>query len=158
MGASNPKEVGVTHPHIAFAENWFRRIWVDQDESAIDELFPVPTIAKGLGEDRVGPEEFKGFHRAMLGLVQDARVEILESVSQGDRSAMLSRFTATCCKTGRRVSMTGTSFVRFEAGKAADVQDHWDFITFYEQLGLLPKQTFFRALSGESLAPEGERG
>jgi len=60
-----------------FIETWFRRVWRDEDQSAIDEIFPLPGKAEGLGQQTlVGPEDFKKFHTSLCGLLSDIDISI----------------------------------------------------------------------------------
>ncbi|MEM8797605.1 MAG: ester cyclase [Pseudomonadota bacterium] len=148
---------------LAAAETWFRRVWSEESEAAIEELFVPDGHAKGLGtyqkaaEDkfadhlRIGPQEFTEFHRAMLSLVGDVRVEVTTAIEDGDWIALLCVLKAKRRGTNESVQMTGTIFAKIIDGKIVDAYNHFDFMSLFAQLGHLPDQTFETCLSGQKV-------
>ncbi|MEM7303699.1 MAG: ester cyclase [Pseudomonadota bacterium] len=142
------------------AETWYRRVWKEQDESAIDELFVPRGSAKGLGSyERLGPEEFadheiigpdgfKDFHRAMMNLVTDTEINVTMTMEKDDWLAQLCVFKGIRKDTGEAVQMTGTVFAKIIDGKIVEAYNHFDFLSFFEQLGSLAPDTFAFCLSG----------
>lgn len=142
----------VTTPSIECIETWFQRVWVEEDASAIDELFVVDGLAHGLGDQPLeGPEGFKLFHTALLELVSDVQIEFVHSFEQGDWISYLGVFRAISKETGEPVAMNGGATCRIVDGKIVEAYNNWDFISLFIGLGLAPTDTFARAMSGQSI-------
>ena len=147
MGNSDTK----SNMHIVDA--WRERVWAQQDASAIDELFEDDGIAGGLGRKKLaGPPEFRQFHAAICALIDDIRLEIIDYIEQGDKLACLCTFGGTCRKTGNAIKMDGSMYYEFRNGKILHCENHFEFMDFYEQLNLMPSDSFAVALSGQKVA------
>ena len=130
-------------------ETWFQRVWAEEDATAVSDLYEADGPIRGLGkQDMLEAGDFVSFQKALLGLVSDVRVDIDKSIERGNWLALLCSLTAKSRSTGATVSMTGTAFVKVVDGTVREAYNHWDFIALYEQLGLLPADTFGRALAG----------
>ena len=142
--------------HREVCETWFRRVWREQDELAIDEMLMPSTKARGLDDrvrpPRVGPDDFKQFHRAMLALIDDVQVDIEHLISEGSRTSALCRMVAKDRKTGKSVEMYGQVFLEIADDKIVDAHNNFDFLSLFEQLGLLQSGTFSKCLAGEKVA------
>lgn len=153
-GAMLAREVGgediPTHRQVL--ETWFRRVWTDADESAIDEMFTLDTEAKGLGDQpRAGPEGFKVFHRQFLKMMKDFSVRIDRSMEMGDWIFAMCMLNARRKDDGACVAMPGMVLVRIADGQLVDAYNQWDFLSLYQQLGLVPGDTFERCLGGDKI-------
>lgn len=134
-------------------ETWFRRVWEEEDESAIDEMFKPGAQAKGLGDKPLeGPEDFKMFHRNLLRLLCDVKLEVTESMESGDKLCAICIFRAKSRNGENPLEMTGSVYVTISGGKITHAYNHFDFISLYEGLGLLPENTFASCLTGNSAA------
>ena len=65
---------------------------------------------------------------------------------------MLCTFEATSRASGDRISITGQAMGRVADGKLYEGYNHWDFLGFWSQLGLLPSDSFEKGMSGEKIA------
>src|SRR5712692_6534631 len=98
-------------------KRWFDEVWNQGRESTIDELLAATAVAHGLGDTDVdihGPAEFKPFVRNLRGSFPDIRIDIEDSVAEGDKVMVRVRVDATpkgiglgVSPTGRRVSIAG---------------------------------------------------
>ncbi|MEZ6188785.1 MAG: nuclear transport factor 2 family protein [Planctomycetota bacterium] len=137
------------HPHHELAEAWFRRAWTELDPAAVDEIFDAEGVVEGLGETIHGPDAFRAFQAQMLELVQDVEVDVLEHFhDDAGGNMVLCALRAVSRRTQRPVAMTGSVRYRVRDGKVKEVRDHWDWMSFWEQLELLPQGSFLAALSG----------
>ena len=127
---------------IRTLEAWGRRVWVERDEAAIDEMIVVDTAAHGLGgQTLVGPEGFKSFHRALCALAARHRTSSLTITSRPMAGwRRLCTFTGTSSAGDQRVSITGTIHARIAEGKILEGYNHFDFIGLFTQMGLLPER------------------
>jgi len=133
-------------------ETWFRRVWTEEDSAAIDELFVPDGMARGLGANAlVGPEGFKQFHSTLCGLLRDFVITIDKSVEEGQWIATVCTLRARSRQSGALIEITGSVMVRIADGKLTEAYNHWDFLGMFGQLGLLPIETFERALGGEKI-------
>src|SRR5215470_12651594 len=94
-------------------ENWFHRVWTQEDTAAIDALFIPDGKARGLGKNiLVGPEGFKKFHSALCGLLSDFVITIDKSIESEDWISAVCTLRAKDKKTKEPVTMTGSVMVR----------------------------------------------
>ena len=132
---------------------WFERVWTKEDEATIDEMLVDETMARGLGsKNRVGPEEFKAFQRAMLGLIGNVVFVIDKAMEDGDWLSCLVTVKGTRRKNGNPVETTGHVMAKIVDGKIIDAYNHFDFMGLFEQCDLLPQKSFERCLSCEKIA------
>jgi hypothetical protein len=133
-------------------ETWFHRVWTEQDADAIDELFIPEGAASGLRTNvAIGPAEFKEFHSALLALLTDLVITIDKSIQEDDWIAAVCTLRARSRQSQAPIEITGSVMIRISDGKLIEAYNHWDFIGIFSQLGLLPTDTFARALGGESI-------
>ena len=136
--------------HRDVMETWFERVWIQQDASAIDEMFVPDGKARGLGPNvLIGPEGFKQFHSALCRLLTEFVITIDKSVESGEWISAVCSLRARDRKSKAAIVMTGSVMIRIVDEKLTEGYNHWDFIGLFTQLGLLPSGTFEKALSGE---------
>lgn len=136
--------------YTAFLTTWFDRVWTQQDTSAIDEMFVSEGKAHGLGgQPLIGPNEFRLFHSAMLELVDEVHLEVLNVVEDEEWFSYFGVFHATCRRTGKPVSMQGGAMCRMKDGKMTEAYNAWDFLHLFGDLGLAPEDAFERAMAGQ---------
>jgi hypothetical protein len=143
---------------LATLETWARRVWVERDEAAIDEMLVPDTRAHGLGlQPLVGPEGFKAFHRTLCALLTDTELVIDHHIEADGWLAVLCTFKGTAAD-GRRVAIPGAIQARIAGGKLHEGYNHFDFLGFFSQLGLLPPDTFERCITGHPLGLDQASG
>ncbi len=137
---------------LKLLEDWYQRVWIDGDLAAIDDLFEPRGRANGLISDlAVGPDDFRALVPAIMQMMRDPVVTIDEHHDAGDWLWALVTVRANCARTMAPVRFSGQVMMRVEGGKIAEAFNHFDFLTFFEQLDLLPANTFALCLSGENL-------
>ncbi|WFE91985.1 ester cyclase [Roseibium porphyridii] len=148
---------------LEVVKSWFERVWAQEDEGAIEELFVSDGPARGLGtyvrdddarfadHARIGPEGFKEFHRSLLKLVGNVDISVTMDMEQGDWLALLCVLKATKRGTDMKVQTTGTIFIKVANGQIIEAYNHFDFMSLFGQLGLLPENTFGECLCGERI-------
>ena len=134
-------------------EIWYRRVWEEEDAGAIDELFvPDPEI-QSIGMQRpIELENFKGFHKLICDQLKEIDIKIDMAIEQGDWLAALCTCYAKNSRTGEDVTVTGNVMAKITDGKLRGGYEHWDFMGLWDQLGLLPGESFNKCLHGEKLA------
>lgn len=135
-----------------FLETWFRRVWTEEDASAIGELYASRKV-EGLGPQTiVTPADFEAFQRALLALVCEVEVTIDRYLEDGEWIAALCTFNAKSRATGDPLHVTGSIVGRIKDGRLEEAYNHWDFLGLWGQLGCLPPDSFARGLRGEKIA------
>ncbi|MCX8509695.1 MAG: nuclear transport factor 2 family protein [Rhodobacteraceae bacterium] len=126
-------------------QDWYRRVWIDGDLSAIDRFFVPRAGADGLMPDgQVGAEDFRA-------LVRDLDIRIDQSMEQGDRLWAQMTVTALGAHDMRPIRITGQVMMRFQDSLIIEAYNSFDFLTFFSQAGLLPEDAFLLLLSGERM-------
>lgn len=133
-------------------ETWYRRVWLEEDLGAIDELLANKAPIQGLEKSpHVGPADFKVFTQAMLRHIKETRITIDEYMETGDQVSVLMNVQAKCRKTDKPVQMFGLAMCRISEGQIKHAYNYADFIGLFEQLGVLPPDTMHGCLCGEKL-------
>jgi hypothetical protein len=133
-------------------ETWFHRVWTEEDSNAIDELFVVDGHARGLGANvLIGPQGFKQFHSALRALLSDFKITIDRSVESEDWISAVCTLRAKSRQSGKPIEFTGSVMIRIADGTLREAYNHWDFLSMFCQLGLLPAGTFEKGLGGEKV-------
>lgn len=125
------------------ARNFFREVWNDRDESAIDRY--IAAGARGNDPDfGAGREAFRTQWKQWQAAFPDLHFAVEDVIAEGDK--VLSRWTLTGTHqaefmgipaTGRSISVTGMSLDVIEDGMIAEGFDGWDALGLRQQLGVL---------------------
>ncbi|WP_306114489.1 MULTISPECIES: ester cyclase [unclassified Roseovarius] len=133
-------------------ETWFRRVWLEEDLSAIDDMMAADAPVHGLEKSpHVGPADFKAFAGALLTHITDTSISIDEYMENGNQVSLLMNVSAKCRKTGKPVQMFGLAMCRIVDGKIVQAHNYADFMGLFEQLGVLPADAMQKCLCGEAL-------
>ena len=128
---------------------WFRRVWTEADESAIDELAAADGVSHGLMETIVGIAAWrKDFYEPMRAAFDRVKVEVLEELTVGDKVFGRLKAEMLLKSTGQTVTMPGMNMMRIANGKIVESWDSWDFLGVIESMKLLPPGSFGRAVTG----------
>ena len=91
-----------------------------------------------------GPAGFKTLHRAFLAAYPDLKIEVEDTVSEGDKIAARCKVTAThlgdglgVSPTNQPVEFTGLTIIKLKDGKIIEAWNEFDFMKMYGQLGAL---------------------
>ena len=135
-----------------FLETWYRRVWFEEDLSAIDDMMAPKAPVNGIDKtQRIGPEDFKTFTATLLKLICDTNIVMEEFIEDGERVSVLMNISANCRKTGTPLNFSGIAMGQIKDGKILYAHNYIDFITMFEQLGQLPDATLAQCLSGHRL-------
>lgn len=139
--------------NLELLQDWYNRVWVKADLDAIDTYFAPRAGADGIMPDgQVGVEDFKALVPALLALVRDLTIDIERSHEVGDWLWTQILVKASTAHGIDPILARGQVMVRIEDGKITEAYNCFDFITFFEQAGLLPQDAFMLLLSGEKLS------
>ncbi|MCT8328680.1 ester cyclase [Albidovulum sediminis] len=137
---------------LRLLEDWYRQVWIEADLDAVDRYFAPRTGADGLMPDgQVGPEDFKALVPALLALVRNLDIRIDRSMEMGDWLWAQISVHALTAESMRPVTAAGQVMMRIEGGRITEAYNAFDFLTFFQQAGLLPEDAFLLLLSGERM-------
>jgi steroid delta-isomerase-like uncharacterized protein len=131
------------------SHHWFEELWNKGSESLIDRMLAPDALMHGLptpdGKPLKGRDGYRTMYRQMRAAFPDMRIEVVRSVEEGDMVAVHCRCTGThggdglgVAATGRPVEMWGMGMARIENGVITEAWNAFDFMTLYQQVGLLP--------------------
>jgi steroid delta-isomerase-like uncharacterized protein len=131
-----------------FIHRWFEEVWNNKREDAIEEMFAEDGIANGLNDENGnpyrGPEGFKKLHRAFLSAYPDLKIEVVDTVVEGDKIAARCRVTGShaghgigVAPTNQPVEFTGMVIVHVKDGKITEAWNEFNFMEMYKQVGAL---------------------
>ena len=133
----------------AVVRQWFEQVWTEKREDAIDRLLAPDAAIHDLptpdGKPMQGPAAFKPFRERLITAFPDVRIEVLQTVTEGNMVAAYCRVTAThggeglgIAATGRSMSISGMVMARVEQGQIVEGWNCFDFLSLYQQLGVVP--------------------
>ncbi len=125
------------------ARQWFREVWDEGKEEAIDRLMHPKALAYGLGaEPIVGPAQFKPFFRAFQTALGDLEIHVVRTVVEGEVVAahchVVARHVGESLggpATQKPVDFWGMTILRVRDGQIVEGWNCFDFLTMYQQLG-----------------------
>ena len=137
---------------LKLLQDWYRQVWIEADLDAVDRYFSPRTGADGLMPDgQVGPEDFKALVPALLALVRNLDIRIDRSIEAGDWLWAQISVHAVTAEGMAPICAAGQVMMRIEGDRITEAYNAFDFLTFFQQAGLLPEEAFLLLLSGERL-------
>jgi steroid delta-isomerase-like uncharacterized protein len=135
----------MTEEYPTLVHRWMEEVWNKKRESAIDEMLAPDGVTHGLldadGNALRGPDGFKGLHRSFIDAIPDLKVDINDSVSEGNKTWARIRVTGThtgdglgVVPTDQPVDFTGMVTIREEDGKIAEAWNEIDFAKMNSQI------------------------
>jgi steroid delta-isomerase-like uncharacterized protein len=126
-------------------EHWFNEVWNNRNAAAIDHLWPADKITHGLPNPHGGHvetrEAFKGFHRDFLSAFPDFHVQVEDTVTEGNKTAVRVTVTGThkgnglpMPPTGKPVRFSGMCIATLKDGIIVEAWNNFDFLSMYKQL------------------------
>lgn len=128
------------------ARRWFEEVWNARRAESIAELVRHDAVGhvEG-GPDMHGIAPWQDWQRTMLAAFPDLHVTIEQLVAEGDYVVVRWRFDATHAgralglePTNQRVTVRGTTWLRFADRRIAEGWDTWNRDGLFAQLGLVP--------------------
>jgi len=119
--------------------------WNQGNTALFDELFAADFIGHDPGSTFHGPEGFKQFYETYRTAFPDTHLTIEFQIAEGDM--VVARFTGTGTHqgtlmgippSGKRVTTTGTTIVRYASGKAVEAWYEYDALGMLQQIGAIP--------------------
>jgi predicted ester cyclase len=134
----------------AVVRAWFKEVWIDGDENAIDRYFAKDGIAHGLpapdGKPLTGPSAFKPFVKQFRTAFPNMHIEVLRTITEGPYVCAHCRVTGTHsgpgfgpAPTDGPIDFSGMTIVRVENDTIKEAWNSFDFMSLYQQIKLMPK-------------------
>ena len=130
----------------AVVRQWFKEVWDEGREEAIDRLAAPNLIAHGLGGPGAPPlrgaAEFKNVFHMFREALGDLEIAVEKVISEGDTCA-------ACCRvrgrhvghklggppTNHPVEFTGIAMCVVRDGRIVEGWNSFDFLSMYQQIG-----------------------
>ena len=127
----------------AVVRAWFKEVWDEGREDAIDRLMAPYAVAYGLpGGPIQGPTAFKPIFRMFREALGDLTIDVVRTVVQGDMVAAHCHVTARHSgaalggdATQRPVDFWGIAILRIEDGQIVEGWNCFDMLSMYQQIG-----------------------
>jgi predicted ester cyclase len=130
----------------AVVREWFKEVWDEGKEEAIDRLMAPDGIVHGLtgpgAPPMVGREPFKEMFRIFREALGDLEIAVQKTVVQGDTCAaychVRGRHVGRALggsPTGKPVEFNGISITRIRDGQIVEGWNCFDFLSMYQQIG-----------------------
>jgi predicted ester cyclase len=127
----------------ALVRQWFKEVWDEGREDAIDKLMAPYGVAYGLpGGPIHGPTAFKPLFRTFREALGDLRIEVVRTVTEGSTVSALCHVTGVHSgeafggpPTQKAVDFWGIAMIRVEDGKLVEGWNCFDMLCMYQQIG-----------------------
>lgn len=138
--------------HLDLLRDWFRRVWIAGDVDAIGDYFAPGTEATGiLPGAGLGPQDFAEFVPALRQHLRNPEIVFLRQMETADCAWALVEVRAQAALDLTPIRFEGQAMIRLEAGRIVEAHNHFDLVTLFETLGLLPPDTIALCLAGERI-------
>ncbi|MDA5094692.1 nuclear transport factor 2 family protein [Aliiroseovarius sp. KMU-50] len=137
--------------NLDILRNWYDRVWVDGDLESVDTFFTPDTEAQGMMEFAMGPDDFKAVAAAVHETIEVVKISFDRVVEADNWVWAQMSAHAQARLVDKDVVVAGQVMCRFDNGKIVEAYNQFDFLSFFEQLGLLPEHTLALCLAGETL-------
>ena len=133
--------------NVELAHKWFEEVWNQRRLETIDEMASPEAIGEGQMHHgaSINVEQFRQFARELQTAFPDFHLTIEDTISAADRVVVRWRAAMTheatfmgVTPTGRKVSLTGITILRFVRGKIVQGWDNWDQLGLLLQIGAIP--------------------
>lgn len=135
----------------ALVHRWFDEVWTQGRLETIDELLAPETRAHGnpdaQGNTLQNAADFKQLYQTFRATLSDIKVTIHETIAEGDLVAVYCTVQARHSGDGlgpaatqKPIEYTGMAMSRIKDGKIVEAWNSFDFLTLFQQIGLVTTQ------------------
>ena len=137
---------------IDILKAWYETVWVKGDIEAVADFFDVDAMASGLMTDIAAHlEDFQAIVPAVLHSVRELHFSIEDAMEVGDRAWARVLLHTKKAEDMSPVHIPGQVMIRLKGGKIIEAHNCFDFVSYFEQMGNLPKDAVALMLAGEVL-------
>ena len=133
----------------AVVRQWFKEVWDEGNESAIDRLMAPDGHVHGLGAPGapplIGPAAFKPVFHTFREALGDLEIVVERTLVDGEWCTAFCRVKGKHvghalggAPTNHPVEFTGVTLARVHDGKLVEGWNVFDFLTMYQQIGWVP--------------------
>ncbi|WP_050602380.1 ester cyclase [Ruegeria sp. 6PALISEP08] len=131
---------------------WYSEVWENGNTEAIDQFFAPETMAEGLiPEMQVGADDFRDLVTAFRHILGDIKVELPKIIENEDWVSAILHVHTSRADNGAPLEVTGQVMARFKDNKMVEAYNHFDFVSFFEELGQFPADTLPVCMPGQRL-------
>lgn len=132
--------------------SWYSEVWENGNTEAIDQFFAPETMAEGLiPEMQVGANDFRDLVTAFRHVLGDIKVDLPKIIENGDWVSAILHVQTCRADNGAPLEVTGQVMARFKDNKMVEAYNHFDFISFFEEMGQFPADTLPVCMTGQRL-------
>lgn len=138
--------------HLDLLRDWFRQVWIEGDIAAIERFFAPQALAAGLVPGAgLGPADFAAFVPALRQHLRNPEITIRHHAETADTLWALIEVRAEAAQDMTPIRFDGQVMIRLAEGRIVAAHNHFDLVTLFEALGLLPPDTIALCLAGERI-------
>jgi len=131
---------------------WFDEVWTKGNLGVIDEMLRPGTEADGLFPAfGLSTVDYHDLALAIRNLVNDIKISFSHTMDQGEWLAVRTVIDAKRADNDGPIHLTGQIFVRFDGTQMVEIYSHFNFLSFFEQLGQIPPDALPICLTGQRL-------
>ncbi|WP_209596170.1 ester cyclase [Ruegeria sp. HKCCSP351] len=132
--------------------SWYSEVWENGNTEAIDQFFAPETMAEGLiPEMQVGADDFRDLVTAFRHVLGDIKVDLPKIIENGDWVSAILHVQTCRADNGAPLEVTSQVMARFKNNKMVEAYNHFDFISFFEEMGQFPADTLPVCMTGQRL-------
>jgi steroid delta-isomerase-like uncharacterized protein len=142
----------MTESERNLGERWFEQVWNQKRREAIAEMMRADTVLHDGGTVATGPDGFYPFFDRLNAAFSDLRVDVQDSLAEGDRVCVRWICTAKhtgdglgMAPTGSTIEVTGTTILRVADDKILEAWQNWDMLGMMEQVNGLSRSATYIA-------------
>lgn len=137
---------------VALLEHWYRCVYLEGDQDAVGMIFSDRLMERGLRPGiQTTLKDISAFAAAINRLVKEPHFRIVKTVEDNDWLCALIEAEAQHPDDDRKIYAMGQLMARFKDDKIIEAYNSFDFIGFFEQLGLLPEGALAIGLDGKRI-------
>jgi steroid delta-isomerase-like uncharacterized protein len=135
--------------NVELAHRWFEEVWNNRRLEVIDEMASRDALGEGQLHHGapINIEQFREFARELQQAFPQLHLKIEDTIAADDRVVIRwhtemvheGAFMGVAA-TGRKVSLTGITILRFAEGKIVQGWDNWDQLGLLAQIGAIPER------------------
>ncbi|WP_167600404.1 nuclear transport factor 2 family protein [Celeribacter sp. HF31] len=145
--------MGATVTGLEILTAWYEKVWVEGDLDAVAEFFDVEALANGLLPDFAAQvEDLQSLVPAVLHVIRNVTFSIEDSMEMDDRAWVRMTLHAKKASDMSPIHIPGQVMIRLRNGKIIEAHNSYDFVSYFEQMGNLPKDSLALMLAGETLS------